>query len=85
MVVKKLCSVLVAYFMHFSESWTRCVKHIILSLSASQAIPYDAIDGAPDTADLVEGLSDANLLAIFWFSTALVEEVGKTDSASMKQ
>ncbi|RDW70210.1 putative importin 13 protein [Coleophoma crateriformis] len=85
LVVKKLCSVLVAYFMHFSESWTQCVKHIILSLSANNGVPYDAVDSALDTANLMEGLSDAKLLAIFWFSTALVEEVGKTDSASMKQ
>lgn len=36
-------------------------------------------------AVLAQNLPDDKSLAILWFSATLVEEVGKTDSNSMKQ
>lgn len=50
------------------------------------AIPYADLDGeAPETTTLVTDILDTRAVAIFWFATSLVEEIGKTDSTSMKQ
>jgi hypothetical protein len=49
------------------------------------AIPYDALHEAPDMQTMIRELPDQKAVAIFWFASTLVEEVGKTDSNSMKQ
>jgi hypothetical protein len=85
LVVRKLCSTLVAYFMQFSTSWERCLKHLMYSLCNNEARPYTSLDEAPETEILRHSLSDAKAVAVFWVATTLVEEVGKTDSNSMKQ
>jgi hypothetical protein len=85
LVLRKLCSTLVAYFMQFSTSWSRCIKHIMYCICTSQAHPYSSLEEAPDTTILVQNISEDQAVAIFWFAATLVEEVGKTDSNSMKQ
>jgi hypothetical protein len=85
LVVRKLCSTLVAYFMKFSASWERCVKHLMYCLCTNEARPYSSLAEAPETAVLVQNLTDAKAVAVFWVAATLVEEVGKTDSNSMKQ
>lgn len=54
-------------------------------LCIKEAIPYDALPDGIDTQTLVGSIPDATAMAIFWFASSLVEEVGKTDSNSMKQ
>ena len=85
LVLRKLCSTLVAYFMQFSMSWSRCIKHIMYCICTNQAHPYSSLEEAPDTTILVQNISEDQAVAIFWFAATLVEEVGKTDSNSMKQ
>jgi hypothetical protein len=85
LVVRKLCSTLVAYFMQFSASWESCIKHLMYCLCTNEAHPYISLAEAPETAILVQNLSDAKAVAVFWVAATLVEEVGKTDSNSMKQ
>lgn len=83
--MRKLCSTLVAYFLQFSTSWVRCVRHLIYSFYVNQAVPYSSMAEAPDTPLLIGNLSNEKAIVIFWFAAALVEEIGKTDSSSMKQ
>jgi hypothetical protein len=85
LVVRKLCSTLVAYFLQFSVSWTRCIKHLLYCLCIGQPVSYEAFDDAPDNTIMMQSLSNEKAVAIIWFATTLVEEVGKTDSNSMKQ
>lgn len=85
LVLRKLCSALVAYFLQFSESWTNCVRHVMYCLCTGQAVPYSALEGAPATSLLVQGLSSEKAVIVCWFAATLVEEVGKMDSSSMKQ
>ncbi|KAG4442578.1 hypothetical protein IFR05_001908 [Cadophora sp. M221] len=92
LVVRKLCSTLVAYFLQFSSSWENCVKHLMLCLCTNEALPYVALENSQDTASMVENISGSKTsnsvpkaVALFWFAATLVEEVGKTDSNSMKQ
>ncbi|EMR90718.1 putative importin 13 protein [Botrytis cinerea BcDW1] len=85
LVVRKLCTTLVTYFLHFSSSWARCISHLTYCLCLGEAVPYHKIEDAPAMAALAQNLPDDKSLAILWFSATLVEEVGKTDSNSMKQ
>jgi hypothetical protein len=54
-------------------------------ICTNQAHPYSSLEEAPDTTILVQNISEDQAVAIFWFAATLVEEVGKTDSNSMKQ
>jgi hypothetical protein len=54
-------------------------------ICTNQAHPYSSLEEAPDTSILVQNISEDQAVAIFWFAATLVEEVGKTDSNSMKQ
>lgn len=83
--MRKLCSTLVVYFLQFSGSWTKCIKHLTYCLCMGRVTPYDAIDEAPEEQQLVQNLTDKKATVVFWFASNLVEEVGKTDSTSMKQ
>lgn len=85
LVVRKLCSTLVAYFLQFSVSWTRCIKHLTYCLCLGQTVSYEALGDEPNSAVLIQSISNDKAVAILWFATTLVEEVGKTDSNSMKQ
>ncbi|KAH8683271.1 armadillo-type protein [Tricladium varicosporioides] len=86
LVMRKLCSTLVAYFFQFSATWERCIKHLMYCMCIKVAIPYVDLDReAPETMTLVTDILDTRAVAIFWFATSLVEEIGKTDSTSMKQ
>jgi hypothetical protein len=85
LVVRKLCSTLVAYFLQFSISWTRCVRHLLYCFRKNEAVPYESLGEAADTPLLIENLEHDKAIVVFWFAATLVEEVGKTDSSSMKQ
>lgn len=92
LVVRKLCSTLVAYFLQFSSSWEKCVKHMMLCLCANEALPYAALENSRETVAMAENIASSKAngsvpkaVALFWFAATLVEEVGKTDSNSMKQ
>ena len=54
-------------------------------LCSGQAIRYGELDDSPNTMILVQRLAPEQAVVIFWFASNLVEEVGKTDSNSMKQ
>lgn len=85
LVMRKLCSTLVAYFLQFSASWTGSVKHLMYCLCLGRAVPYDGLEAAPETSQLIQNITDEKATIILWFASNLVEEVGKTDSNSMKQ
>jgi len=54
-------------------------------LSDSHVTFYSAVEEAPETSQLIENISDEEATVVLWFASSLVEEVGKTDSSSMKQ
>lgn len=61
------------------------MKHLMYCLCMETAAPYDALSEAPESAALATELSNEKSIAILWFASSLVEEVGKTDSSLMKQ
>ncbi|ELR10445.1 hypothetical protein VC83_00535 [Pseudogymnoascus destructans] len=84
LALRKLCSTLVVYFLHFSASWALCVKHVILCLFADEAVGIERLQDAPETSQLVSRLSQEKLSAALWFSTTLAEEVEKVDGNNIK-
>lgn len=84
LVIRKLCSALVAYFLQFSSSWSNCVKHLIFCFCSNNALPCSAMNESLDTSTLIEMISDRKAETVFWFATMLVEDVSKMDSNSMK-
>lgn len=83
-MIRKLCSTLVVYFLHFSSLWQQCVKHLIHSLYIGEAAPFEFLNSTPDNVALVKRLTPEKASAALWFSTALAEEVSKTDSNHIK-
>ncbi|KAL2259043.1 hypothetical protein VTK26DRAFT_7407 [Humicola hyalothermophila] len=83
-VTKKLCSALVAYFIHYSHLWPSCVRHFLYCLDLGRGTPVDSLDDALATDILVAKLDRQKLRAAIWFATSFVEEVGKTDMSTPK-
>ncbi|KAJ2895920.1 hypothetical protein MKZ38_006038 [Zalerion maritima] len=84
MALKKLCSALVTYFIHFSTSWHFCVRHLIYCLAEHKAASIKDIDGAPKTNEILGTLSPRAIQVALWFAGSLVEDANKTDINSPK-
>ena len=84
LVLKKLCSALIAYYLKPSGSWHRCVRHLICCFSAGDAIAYDVLDQYPTTNELIARMSRSQLITTIWLITTIVEEVGRMDSNSVQ-
>ena len=84
LVIKKLCTALVAYFLRSSASWERCLLHLICSLSEAEAVNYDLMmsEHYEIATRVVTSLEAPQLLTVMWFATILVEEVSRTSSES---
>jgi len=83
-VIKKLCTALVTYFMHFSHLWPNCIRHFIYCLDLGRGAPADSLDDALSSEILVGKLDRLKLRVAIWFATTFVEEVGKTDMSAPK-
>ncbi|KAK4249639.1 hypothetical protein C7999DRAFT_39301 [Corynascus novoguineensis] len=83
-VIKKLCTALVTFFMHFSHLWPNCIRHFIHCLDLGRGVPVDSLDDALPTDVLVSKLDRRKLRVAIWFATSFVEEVGKTDMSAPK-
>ena len=77
-VIRKLCSALVAYFLKPSTSWKRCLRHLLSCFAAGKVVGSDDLVQFPSTHELLSQVSTLQLKTTLWFATALVEEVGKT-------
>ncbi|KAI1431402.1 armadillo-type protein [Xylaria sp. CBS 124048] len=83
-VIRKLCSALVTYYIHYSHTWLRCVRHLIHCLNRNAAVPTEEVaDGLP-LAQVIEGLDTQKFLAATCFAAYLAEEIEKVDTKSTK-
>ncbi|KAI9721539.1 MAG: hypothetical protein M1812_002301 [Candelaria pacifica] len=85
LVVRKLCSGLVSYFLRPNATWERCIRHVMCSFAGKEAVAVNSLDNFPATLELAAQLSKPQTTATLWFSATLVEEVGKTDPDSIKK
>lgn len=84
LVLRKMCASLVTYFLRPSVSWQHCVRHLLCCFRAGGAVAQQTLSENPPTDELVRQLSQLQLLTGLWFCVGLVEEVGKTDDASIE-
>ncbi|KAI0458355.1 armadillo-type protein [Xylaria acuta] len=83
-VVGKLCSALVAYYIHYSHTWSKCIRHLIYSLHRNAAIPIEQVEGSLPLEPVIQELDTQRFLAASWFARALAEEITKVDTKSTK-
>ncbi|KAI1282285.1 armadillo-type protein [Xylaria sp. FL0933] len=83
-VIRKLCSALVTYFIHYSHTWSKCICHLIHSLDRNVAIPIDEVAEGLPLEQVIRQLDTQKFLAASWFAAALAEEVEKVDTKSTK-
>lgn len=84
LVVKKLCSTLVVFFVRFADSWANCIQHLICCLAAGRAGFETEFVDMPASTHLLSTMEPGAKLAALWFATILVEEVGKVDTKNIK-
>ncbi|KAI1479635.1 ARM repeat-containing protein [Daldinia eschscholtzii] len=83
-VVKKLCSTLVTYFIHYSHTWPRCIRHLSYCLESRTYVPIEDADNSSPYEDIVQSLDVENLYAVLWFAQILPNEAEKIDTKPIK-
>ncbi|KAI1106328.1 ARM repeat-containing protein [Jackrogersella minutella] len=83
-VVKKLCSTLVTYFIHYSHTWPGCIRHLAHSLLKRTVVPIDDVDKSTPFEEVVRSLDVENFFALTWFTRFLANEAEKIDTKSTK-
>lgn len=84
LVIRKLCSSLIAYYLRPAGRWKQCIRHLVLSFNEGRVVPSNTLAQRPKTDSLAAKLSLPCLMAVLWFAGGLVEEVGKTNAASIQ-
>ncbi|KAA8911147.1 armadillo-type protein [Sphaerosporella brunnea] len=84
LVVKKLCSTLVVFFIRFADAWADCIRHLICCLAVGRAGPVEEFAEMPPSPRLLVSMKPNAKLAALWFTAILVEEVGKVDTKNIK-
>ncbi|KAL8828270.1 MAG: hypothetical protein Q9191_002691, partial [Dirinaria sp. TL-2023a] len=78
LVLRKLCSALVAYYMRPSVPWDRYVKRLIHSFSLDAVVsPEQSLDSYQSTDEALNPLKSPQSQTILWFSATFVEEVSR--------
>lgn len=86
LVIRKICTSLVAYFLRPLVTWNRCLLHLASCLQHRDVVNYEQLMSShdQDASQVIPNLSKTQLLASIWFAVTLVEEVGKTNHASIQ-
>ncbi|OLN81517.1 Importin beta-like protein [Colletotrichum chlorophyti] len=84
MVVRKLSSALVTFFLCFPVQWTFCIRHICCSLSEGIFVPQERVSESINLSDFLHTLHPRKLQAALWFSGTLVDEAAKVEMNSAK-
>ncbi|KAG7127326.1 Importin beta-like protein like [Verticillium longisporum] len=84
MVVRKLTSALVAFFIHFPNLWPDCIRLLCVSMSSSSPWPVDLTAVPPEMSTILWDVDSRKLQTVLWFAGSLVEEAGKIDANASK-
>lgn len=79
-VIRKVCSALVAQFLRSRTPWDRCLRHLLCCFAAGTVVGVEQTRQFHPTNDTFLKLDILELKSSLWFMTALLEEVGKTSS-----
>ncbi|PNH73318.1 hypothetical protein VD0001_g4211 [Verticillium dahliae] len=84
MVVRKLTSALVAFFIHFPNLWPDCIRSLCVSMSSSSPWPVELTAVPPEMSTILWDVDSRKLQTVLWFAGTLVEEAGKIDANASK-
>lgn len=85
LVVRKLCSTLVTFFIRFPDSMAQPVRLLLCALAVGRAGTMEEFAAAvPETEVLLRTLPEERKMAALGFCAMLVEEVGKVDANNIK-
>lgn len=85
LVLRKMCSALIAYFLRPPGTWKQCIRHLIVSFKEGRAIPLDIMSTQQSsTSSVIRALDETQMQTVLWFASGLVEEVNKADNASIQ-
>ena len=85
LVTKKLLSTLVVFFLRFPSQWSHSIRHVAACFSKGEVVPLDRPCQLSPLDTVRSQMSGDQVTAALWFAAMLAEEVGKTDSGSIKQ
>jgi len=85
LVVKKLLSTLVVFFLRFPSKWNYSIRHVASCLSKGDVVPLDVLSQVPSLDMITSQMRTDHVITALWFSSMLAEEIGKTDSGNIKQ
>ncbi|KAI1781451.1 ARM repeat-containing protein [Hypoxylon cercidicola] len=83
-VIRKLCSALVTYSIHYFHTWPRCIRRLAYCLQTGTSVPLEDIKDTSPIDDVARSSNVGCFLEIVWFATVLAEEAEKIDTKSTK-
>ena len=84
-VLRKLCSALVAYCLRPSITYDRSVKHLIYSFSLDAVVPPEQnLASYQSIGEALDALDELQVKTVLWFSAAFVEEVSRVKIVDAK-
>ena len=84
LVVRKLCSALVAFYIQPTAPWKRCIRHVLLCFHAGTTIDENEAENLEISANMFDALGVPQMTTTIWFATALVEEASKMSSDTLQ-
>ncbi|KAL6712789.1 member of the karyopherin-beta [Lecanora helva] len=85
LVLKKLCSALVAYYLRPSSTLDQCVLHLIVSFREGFPCQLEQLGTvSPLDWSTIHALNELQAKTIMWFASGIVEEVSKANGASIQ-
>lgn len=81
---RKICAALATYFIQFPDLWPDPIRHLVFCLREGRYVPPAEMANGPDLEVAISSLSQPAAEAVLWFTTILIEEVGKTDPKALR-
>jgi len=84
LILTKLCSTLVTFFLLPSAPWRKCLRHLMCCFSKGRTFPEHVELSAASTSQLVTLLEEKHLLVTLLFMQLMAEDVAKVDHSNQK-
>ena len=84
LVLRKVCSTLVAYFLRPTVDWRRCVRHLMCCMDIKSVMSLESLSTMPPSHVLISRLDMLSIKTVLWFAMSLAEEAAKTDPNSIQ-
>ncbi|TDZ25019.1 Importin beta-like protein [Colletotrichum orbiculare MAFF 240422] len=82
MVIRKLCSALVTFFLYFPKQWELCIRHLCCSLCEGVPASQESVLSPVNFSGFLSDADPRKLHAAVWFCGTLVDEAAKVEMNS---